>query len=89
MEKSPNLPSHKDQKKNEQDDRKQEWGQRGFEQGTGQGSSESNYDAREELPSKKGYEEDQPGHPVRSTGSTREDQESGSIQPGDDREGKN
>jgi hypothetical protein len=88
MDKSTNLPPSKDQKKYEQaqDD---DWGKRGFEQGEGQGSSESNYEPREELSLNKGYEEDQPGHPVRTTGSTRKDQESGSIQPGDEREGKN
>jgi len=81
MDKSMNNPDQK----NKQED----WAKRGFEQGEGQGSSESNYEPREELSANEGYEEDHPGHPVRTTGSTREDQESGSIQPGDDREGKN
>ncbi len=83
-----NLPPNQDKKKHDQD-QEQDWGKRGFEQGEGQGGSESKFEPREELSSHKGYEEDQPGHPVRTTGSTNEDQESGSIQPGDDREGKN
>ena len=85
MDKSMNLPQNQDQKENKQED----WAKRGFEQGEGQGSSESNYEPREELSSNEGYKEDHPGHPVRTTGSIRKDQESGSIQPGDDREGKN
>jgi hypothetical protein len=88
MDKSTGLPPNQDQKKYDQENQ-DDWGKRGFEQGTGQGSSESNYGGREEMSTNKGYEEDQPGHSIRSTGSTREDQESGSIQPGDDREGKN
>jgi len=87
MDKQTNLPPNQDQKKYEQD--AEDWGTRGFEQGEGQGSGESNYEPRQEFQVNKGYEEDAPGHPVRTTGSTREDQESGSIQPGDDREGKN
>ena len=89
MDESTELPPNQDQKKYDQEKQKEDWGKRGFEQGAGQGSSESNYEGREEMSSNKGYEEDQPGHSVRSTGSTRKDQESGSIQPGDDREGKN
>ena len=87
MDESTNLPANQDEKKYTQDS--ENWGKRGFEQGGGQGSSESNYEQRQELNTNKGYDEDQPGHPVRTTGSTREDQESGSLQPGDDREGKN
>jgi hypothetical protein len=82
-----NAPINQDQKKNAQE--AEDGKKRGFEQGEGQGSSGSNFEPREELPANKGYEEDHPGHPVRTTGSLSEDQESGSIQPGDDREGKN
>jgi hypothetical protein len=89
MDKSSGLPLNQDQKKYEQEEDKSNWGTRGFEQGEGQGSSESNYEPRQENISTTAYQEDQPGKPVRTTGSTREDQESGSIQPGDDREGKN
>ena len=87
MDKPTILPPNQDQKKYGQET--EDWGKRGFEQGEGQGGSESSYEPREKLASNEGYQEDQPGHPIRSTGSTREDQESGSIQPGDDREGKN
>ena len=87
MDKQTNLPPTRDQKKDGHE--AEDWGKRGFEQGEGQGSNESKDESREELPANEGYEEDQPGHPIRTTGSLREDQESGSIQPGDDREGKN
>ena len=87
MDNDSTLPANQDQKKYQQEN-KSGWGKRGFEQGEGQGSSGSNYNAREENPGGEGYEEDQPGKPVRTTGSTRKDQESGSVQPGDNREGK-
>ena len=89
MSNSSNLPPNQDQKKYVQDEEKTNWGKKGFQQGEGQGSSESNYEPRQENLSNKGFEEDQPGNPVRTTGSTQPQQESGSIQPGDDREGKN
>lgn len=80
MDNPSTLPTNQEEKK--------QWGKRGFEQGEGQGSSGSNYEPREENAAGEGYQEDEPGRPVRTTGSTRKDQESGSIQPGDDREGK-
>jgi hypothetical protein len=56
------LPPNQDQKKFVQDE---EVG-RGTNQARAKRSNEPN----------KGYDEDQPGHPVRTTGSTRPDQES-------------
>ncbi len=88
MPKSTDLPPNQDQKKYQQEETT-DLGKRGFDQGEGQGGSESNYKPRQENLSNRGYQEDQPGNPVRTTGSNREDQESGSIQPGDEREGKN
>ena len=88
MDNPSTLPPNQDQKKYQQQDENNEWGKRGFEQGEGQGSSGSNYEPRQQPASKEGYQEDEPGKPIRTTGSTREDQESGSTQPGDDREGK-
>jgi len=82
------LPPNQDEKKYGQQDEKNDWGKQGFEQGEGQGSSGSNYEPRQKNTVSEGYQEDEPGRPVRTTGSTRKDQESGSIQPGDDREGK-
>ncbi len=87
MDKKTELPDNQDQKKYGQDD--SNWGERGFEEGGGQGSSESSYEPRQENLANRGYEEDQPDSPVRSTGSTAKDQESGSVQPGDNRKGKN
>lgn len=46
------------------------WGKRGFDQGGGQGSSESGYEGREENMKNRGYEEDQPEHPIRASKST-------------------
>ena len=87
MKNDSTLPPNQDQKKYQQEN-KNDWGKRGFEQGEGQGSSGSNYEPRQQNTGAEGYQEDEPGKPVRTTGSTREDQESGSVQPGDDREGK-
>ena len=84
---SKDLPQNQDQKKYQQED-EQNWGKSGFEEGQGQGSSGSNYEPRQQQTNAEGYSEDQPGKPIRTTGSTRKDQESGSIQPGDDRKGK-
>jgi hypothetical protein len=89
MDKPSVLPPNQDEKKYKQEKEGADWGKRGFEQGEGQGSSESNYEPRQENVGNKGYPEDQPGKPVRTTGSVEKDQESGSIQPGDEREGKN
>jgi hypothetical protein len=89
MDKPSVLPPNQDEKKYKQEEERADWGKRGFEQGGGQGSSESNYEPRQENVGNKGYPEDQPGKPVRTTGSVEKDQESGSIQPGDEREGKN
>ena len=86
MDKSQDLPPNQDQKKYREDE--PNWGKSGFEQGQGQGSGESNYEPRERQSIGEGYSEDQPGKPIRTTGSTRKDQESGSVQPGDDRQGK-
>ena len=88
MDKSSSLPPNKDQKKYDQDDDSIDWGKRGFKEGEGQGGDERSEDPVEEKSGNKGYDEDQPGHPVRSTGSLRKDQESGSVQPGDFRKGK-
>jgi hypothetical protein len=87
MDKDSNLPPSQDQKKFQQEDL-DNWGERGFDQGEGQGSSGSSYMPRQQKIGTEGYQEDEPGHPVRTTGSSRKDQESGSVQPGDDREGK-
>jgi len=87
MDKSRDLPPNQDQKKYQQDDQ-QNWGESGFEEGQGQGSGGSNYERRQLQSNTEGYSEDQPGKPVRTTGSTSKDQESGSVQPGDDRQGK-
>jgi len=75
MDPKSRLPQNQDQKKFVQDEEKENWGERGFEQGGGQGSGSSNYEPREENVSHRGYEEDQPGKPVRGTGSMREDQD--------------
>ena len=87
MDKSSSLPPNQDQKKYQQED-EINWGKRGFKEGEGQGSSGSNYPPRQQEVGTEGYQEDEPGKPERTTGSTRKDQESGSVQPGDDREGK-
>jgi hypothetical protein len=88
MDNASTLPLNQDQKKYRQDEERKDENKRGFEQGEGQGSSGSNYEPRQEEETSGGYQEDEPGNPVRTTGSTREDQESGAVQPGDDREGK-
>lgn len=62
MAKQSTLPPNQDQKKFVQDENL------GME-------SEADKADRQRQP-KKGYQEDQPGHPVRSTGSMRPDQES-------------
>jgi len=83
-----NLPPNQDQKKYIQDEERSQ-GKQAFEQGEGQGGGTENEEGALQESSNKGYDEDQPGHPVRSTGSLRKDQESGSVQPGDvNREGK-
>ena len=75
MDPKSRLPESQDQKKFVQEDEKENWGEKGFEQGGGQGSSESNYQPRQENLSNRGYEEDQPKNPVRGTGSTKKDQD--------------
>lgn len=69
-----NLPPNQDQKKFVQDEE------------IGKGTDRSQ--AKRNNEPNKGYEEDQPGHPVRTTGSTRPDQESylsnGAKSPGED-----
>ena len=87
MDNDSKLPPNQDQKKFQQED-ENNWGKRGFEQGEGQGSSGSNYPPRQQKIGGEGYQEDEPGKPVRTTGSARKDQENGSVQPGDEREGK-
>ena len=57
------LPPNQDQKKYKQDD-------------AGTGNRLPRKDRKGEEPINKGYEEDQPGHPVRTTGSMRPDQDS-------------
>lgn len=68
------LPPNQDQKKFVQDE----------EVGKGTDSSEGKRGDK----ANKGYSEDQPGHPVRTTGSNRPDQESylsnGAKNPGED-----
>ena len=69
-----NLPPNQDQKKFVQDEE------------VGKGTDRSK--AKKNNEPNKGYEEDQPGHPVRTTGSNRPDQESylssGAKNPGED-----
>ena len=57
------LPPNQDQKKYKQDE-------------DISGNSEKNKPEKRGDKSNKGYDEDQPGHPVRTTGSMRPDQES-------------
>ncbi|HYE54132.1 MAG TPA: hypothetical protein VD996_04785 [Chitinophagaceae bacterium] len=63
MAKRSTLPPSQDQKKFRQDD---------------EGMERDNYEKpnKQENQSNRGYEEDQPHNPVRTTGSTRPDQES-------------
>ena len=62
------LSPNQDQKKYRQDEAGNDWGKRGFKQGEGQGSSGSDYEPREQGVTSEGYQEDQPGKPVRGTG---------------------
>ena len=57
------LPPNQDQKKYRQDDEKT-------------ANDDTRKNRKEGEPTNKGYDEDQPGHPVRTTGSMRPDQES-------------
>ena len=52
-------------KKNIRENEKENQGEKGFEQGLGPGSSESGFEGRQENQKNRGYEEDQPGQPVR------------------------
>ena len=69
-----NLPPNQDQKKFVQDEEV--------------GKSTDRSKAKKNNEPNKGYDEDQPGHPVRTTGSNRPDQESylsnGAKNPGED-----
>jgi hypothetical protein len=58
------LPPNQDQKKFVQDEE------------IGKATNKDKRPTRQENQANRGYEEDQPGNPVRSTGSTRPDQES-------------
>ena len=58
-------------RESESDNRKEQ----GFEQGQGQGSSESGFEGRQENQKNRGYEEDQPEQPVRSGKKTPADQQ--------------
>lgn len=65
MAKRTTLPPNQDQKKFVQDENL------GLENTSDKGEKQ-----RQKNEPNKGYSEDQPGHPVRTTGSTRPDQES-------------
>lgn len=65
MAKRSDLPPNQDQKKFVQDENL----------GKGNASDREDKQRQKDQPNK-GYEEDQPGHPVRTTGSMRPDQES-------------
>ncbi len=58
------------------------WGEKGFEQGGGQGSSESGYEGRQENQKHRGYEEDQPKQPLRASNETPEEQKGESSESG-------
>ncbi len=57
------------------------WGKKGFEQGQGQGSSESGYEGRQENQQNRGFEEDQPENPVRSGKTTPNEQKGRDYTP--------